>query len=235
METGTEGRDFYIPMNNMRGLWGVLLNIPSIIWQTPLSLKCWACTWFPDQLPDAAGHGSEQEAPTATQLHPGEFGSGWAHRGLLWIHSHNLLLHDILGIFCFRTYELYHWRIHGNPRRWTRIVPWTSFKKSGSSGGAAGFEVCLFFSTGQVSLWSLVVLAIERYIMICKPMGSFKFTATHASVGLPGSGRAPVPSHRLLAGPCKDSFLKTITTPVSTNIGMLNWWGSLGCASQFFL
>uniref|UniRef100_A0A674PIF4 Rhodopsin n=1 Tax=Takifugu rubripes TaxID=31033 RepID=A0A674PIF4_TAKRU len=48
---------------------------------------------------------------------------------------------------------------------------------------ATGFEDCLFFSTGQVALWSLVVLAIERYIVVCKPMGSFKFTATHASVG----------------------------------------------------
>ncbi|XP_003448394.1 green-sensitive opsin [Oreochromis niloticus] len=36
---------------------------------------------------------------------------------------------------------------------------------------------------GQVSLWSLVVLAVERYIVVCKPMGSFKFTATHAGVG----------------------------------------------------
>lgn len=51
----------------------------------------------------------------------------------------------------------------------------------------AGFECShcnlLFLSTGQVSLWSLVVLAIERYIVVCKPMGSFKFTATHAAAG----------------------------------------------------
>ncbi|KAM4588885.1 green-sensitive opsin-like [Odontesthes bonariensis] len=42
-----------------------------------------------------------------------------------------------------------------------------------------------FFATlgGQVALWSLVVLAIERYIVVCKPMGSFKFTATHSAVG----------------------------------------------------
>jgi len=37
---------------------------------------------------------------------------------------------------------------------------------------------------GQVSLWSLVVLAVERYIVVCKPMGSFKFTETHAAVGV---------------------------------------------------
>ncbi|XP_042262527.1 green-sensitive opsin-like [Thunnus albacares] len=37
---------------------------------------------------------------------------------------------------------------------------------------------------GQVALWSLVVLAVERYIVVCKPMGSFKFTATHAGAGV---------------------------------------------------
>lgn len=77
--------------------------------------------WFSHQLPDTVGHGSEQEAPTATQLHPGELGRGWTHHGLLWIHSHNLLLHG--GIFCFGTYELHHWRIHGYPWRWTWIIP----------------------------------------------------------------------------------------------------------------
>uniref|UniRef100_A0A3Q4BWC0 Rhodopsin n=1 Tax=Mola mola TaxID=94237 RepID=A0A3Q4BWC0_MOLML len=37
---------------------------------------------------------------------------------------------------------------------------------------------------GEVALWSLVVLAIERYIVVCKPMGSFKFTGTHAAAGV---------------------------------------------------
>ncbi|AWP05032.1 Rhodopsin [Scophthalmus maximus] len=43
-----------------------------------------------------------------------------------------------------------------------------------------------FFSTvgGQVSLWSLVILAVERYIVVCKPMGSFKFSGTHAAAGV---------------------------------------------------
>lgn len=41
-----------------------------------------------------------------------------------------------------------------------------------------------FLSTGEVSLWSLVVLAVERYIVVCKPMGSFKFTGTHAGAGV---------------------------------------------------
>nr|BAW35579.1 green sensitive opsin [Verasper variegatus] len=37
---------------------------------------------------------------------------------------------------------------------------------------------------GQVALWSLVVLAVERYIVVCKPMGSFKFTGSHAAAGV---------------------------------------------------
>uniref|UniRef100_A0A3B4A5R1 G-protein coupled receptors family 1 profile domain-containing protein n=1 Tax=Periophthalmus magnuspinnatus TaxID=409849 RepID=A0A3B4A5R1_9GOBI len=43
--------------------------------------------------------------------------------------------------------------------------------------------ICNFIFLGQVSLWSLVVLAGERYMVVCKPMGSFKFTATHAGAG----------------------------------------------------
>ncbi|KAM7005350.1 LOW QUALITY PROTEIN: green-sensitive opsin-like [Tautogolabrus adspersus] len=37
---------------------------------------------------------------------------------------------------------------------------------------------------GEVALWSLVVLAVERYIVVCKPMGSFKFTGAHAGAGV---------------------------------------------------
>nr|XP_020453605.1 green-sensitive opsin-like [Monopterus albus] len=37
---------------------------------------------------------------------------------------------------------------------------------------------------GEVALWSLVVLAIERYIVVCKSMGSFRFSGTHAVAGV---------------------------------------------------
>ncbi|XP_036426836.1 green-sensitive opsin-3-like [Colossoma macropomum] len=52
--------------------------------------------------------------------------------------------------------------------------------------GPAGCAIEGFMATlgGQVSLWSLVVLAIERYIVVCKPMGSFKFSSTHALGGI---------------------------------------------------
>ncbi|XP_033483237.1 green-sensitive opsin-like [Epinephelus lanceolatus] len=52
--------------------------------------------------------------------------------------------------------------------------------------GATACAVEGFMATlgGEVALWSLVVLAVERYIVVCKPMGSFKFTGTHAGAGV---------------------------------------------------
>lgn len=37
---------------------------------------------------------------------------------------------------------------------------------------------------GEIALWSLVVLAIERYIVVCKPMANFRFGEKHALAGL---------------------------------------------------
>ncbi|KAJ8257215.1 hypothetical protein GJAV_G00183150 [Gymnothorax javanicus] len=52
--------------------------------------------------------------------------------------------------------------------------------------GPMGCAVEGFMATlgGEVALWSLVVLAVERYIVVCKPMGSFKFSSTHALAGI---------------------------------------------------
>ncbi|XP_078104810.1 green-sensitive opsin-like [Sander vitreus] len=52
--------------------------------------------------------------------------------------------------------------------------------------GATSCAIEGFMATlgGEISLWSLVVLAVERYIVVCKPMGSFKFSGTHAGAGV---------------------------------------------------
>nr|AAD30520.1 RH2 opsin [Latimeria chalumnae] len=52
--------------------------------------------------------------------------------------------------------------------------------------GPMGCAMEGFFATlgGQVALWSLVVLAIERYIVVCKPMGNFRFASSHAIMGI---------------------------------------------------
>ncbi|XP_015277145.1 PREDICTED: pinopsin-like [Gekko japonicus] len=43
-----------------------------------------------------------------------------------------------------------------------------------------GFMVSL---TGIVGLWSLAILAFERYLVICKPVGGFQFQQRHAVIG----------------------------------------------------
>ena len=38
----------------------------------------------------------------------------------------------------------------------------------------------LLWSSGLVTGWSLAVLSFERYLVICKPFGAFKFGSNHA-------------------------------------------------------
>lgn len=38
------------------------------------------------------------------------------------------------------------------------------------------------FTAGLVTGWSLAFLAFERYIVICKPFGNFRFSSKHALV-----------------------------------------------------
>ncbi|XP_067421893.1 pinopsin-like isoform X1 [Emydura macquarii macquarii] len=46
-----------------------------------------------------------------------------------------------------------------------------------------GFEGFMVSLTGIVGLWSLAILAFERYIVICKPVGDFRFQHKHAVLG----------------------------------------------------
>ncbi|KFZ62986.1 Pinopsin, partial [Antrostomus carolinensis] len=43
-----------------------------------------------------------------------------------------------------------------------------------------GFMVSL---TGIVGLWSLAILAFERYVVVCRPLGDFRFRHRHAVIG----------------------------------------------------
>uniref|UniRef100_A0A8C9T6V0 Opsin 1 (cone pigments), short-wave-sensitive 2 n=1 Tax=Scleropages formosus TaxID=113540 RepID=A0A8C9T6V0_SCLFO len=51
---------------------------------------------------------------------------------------------------------------------------------------------------GMVSLWSLAVIAVERYLVICKPISNFTFKNTHALIGLPPFHRSPLWKELLL-------------------------------------
>ncbi|XP_058581909.1 rhodopsin [Neofelis nebulosa] len=52
--------------------------------------------------------------------------------------------------------------------------------------GPTGCNLEGFFATlgGEIALWSLVVLAIERYVVVCKPMSNFRFGENHAIMGV---------------------------------------------------
>nr|BAM72016.1 rhodopsin [Engraulis japonicus] len=52
--------------------------------------------------------------------------------------------------------------------------------------GRMGCNIEGFFATlgGEIALWSLVVLSIERWLVVCKPISSFRFTETHAIGGV---------------------------------------------------
>nr|AAZ79905.1 pinopsin [Uta stansburiana] len=48
---------------------------------------------------------------------------------------------------------------------------------------ACEFEGFMVSLTGIVGLWSLAILAFERYLVICKPVGDFRFQQRHAVFG----------------------------------------------------
>ncbi|XP_010900403.2 rhodopsin [Esox lucius] len=52
--------------------------------------------------------------------------------------------------------------------------------------GRVGCNLEGYFATlgGELGLWSLVVLAIERWLVVCKPISNFRFTETHAIMGV---------------------------------------------------
>lgn len=41
----------------------------------------------------------------------------------------------------------------------------------------------LLLSAGIVGLWSLAILALERYVVVCRPLGDFRFQHRHAVGG----------------------------------------------------
>ncbi|XP_067095355.1 rhodopsin [Osmerus mordax] len=52
--------------------------------------------------------------------------------------------------------------------------------------GRTGCNIEGFCATlgGEIALWSLVVLAIERWVVVCKPMSNFRFGENHAIMGV---------------------------------------------------
>ncbi|KAG7268507.1 hypothetical protein CRUP_002527, partial [Coryphaenoides rupestris] len=158
MENGTEGRNFYIPMNNRTGLTRSPFEYPQYYLAEPWQFKVLAvymffliCTGFPIN--------------ALTLLVT--FQNKKLQQPLNFILVNLAVAGLIMVLFGF-------------------TITITSALNGYFVFGATGCAIEGFMATlgGQVSLWSLVVLAVERYIVVCKPMGSFKFTTTHAGVGV---------------------------------------------------
>ncbi|XP_056324048.1 opsin-1, short-wave-sensitive 2 [Danio aesculapii] len=64
-------------------------------------------------------------------------------------------------------------------------VAFYAFYKKYFVFGPIGCKIEGFTSTigGMVSLWSLAVVALERWLVICKPLGNFTFKTPHAIAG----------------------------------------------------
>ncbi|XP_075893434.1 green-sensitive opsin-1 [Nelusetta ayraudi] len=154
---GTEGKDFYVPMNNRTGLVRSPFEYPQYYLADPMMFYFLAfymfllmITGFPINFLTLLVTAQNKKL----------------RQPLNFILVNLAVAGLIMVIFGF-TVTFY-----------TSLMGYFSL-------GTMGCAIEGFMSTlgGQVSLWSLVVLAIERYIVVCKPMGSFKFTAAHAGAG----------------------------------------------------
>ncbi|XP_061583248.1 green-sensitive opsin [Cololabis saira] len=157
MENGTEGKNFYIPMNNRTGLVRSPFDYPQYYLADPWQFKVLAfymffliCTGFPINALTLLVTAQNKKL----------------RQPLNFILVNLAVAGLIMVVFGF-TVTLY-----------SSLFGY--FAMGPLSCTIEGFMATL---GGQVSLWSLVVLAIERYIVVCKPMGSFKFTASHSAVG----------------------------------------------------
>uniref|UniRef100_A0A3Q3A1W0 Rhodopsin n=1 Tax=Kryptolebias marmoratus TaxID=37003 RepID=A0A3Q3A1W0_KRYMA len=157
MENGTEGKNFYIPINNRTGVVRSPFEYPQYYLADPWQFKLMAAymvflfmTGFPINALTLVVTAQNKKL----------------RQPLNYILV-NLAVAGLIMITFGFTVTIY-----------SSLVGYFSL-----GPGSCAMEG--FFATlgGQVSLWSLVVLAIERYIVVCKPMGSFKFSATHSAMG----------------------------------------------------
>ncbi|XP_057701027.1 green-sensitive opsin-like [Corythoichthys intestinalis] len=158
MQNGTEGKNFYIPMNNHTGLVRSPFEYPQYYLGNPIQFKLLAaymffliCTGFPINALTLVVTAQNKKL----------------RQPLNYILVNLAVAGLIMVCFGFTITFV------------TAINGYFIF-------GPIGCAVEGFMATlgGQIALWSLVVLAVERYIVVCKPMGSFKFTASHAGAGV---------------------------------------------------
>ncbi|XP_062402180.1 green-sensitive opsin-1-like isoform X2 [Sardina pilchardus] len=155
---GTEGSNFYIPMSNRTGLVRDPFHYEQYYLAEPWKFKALGFYMF---LLICVGFPINAMTLVVTVLHK-------KLRQPLNFILVNLAVAGLIMVLFGFTVSFY-----------SSMVGYFAF-------GPLGCAIEGFMATlgGQVSLWSLVVLAVERYIVVCKPMGSFKFGANHAGAGV---------------------------------------------------
>uniref|UniRef100_A0A8C6PP45 Rhodopsin n=1 Tax=Nothobranchius furzeri TaxID=105023 RepID=A0A8C6PP45_NOTFU len=157
MENGTEGKNFYIPMNNRSGLARSPFEYPQYYLAEPWHFKLMGLfmvflllTAFPINALTLVVTAQNKKL----------------RQPLNYILVNLAVAGLIMAIFGFTI------TIYSAMNGYFALGP-----------NSCALEGLFATIGGEVSLWSLVVLAVERYIVVCKPMGSFKFTATHSAIG----------------------------------------------------
>ncbi|XP_025908924.1 green-sensitive opsin isoform X2 [Nothoprocta perdicaria] len=155
---GTEGINFYVPMSNKTGVVRSPFEYPQYYLAEPWQYRVVCCYMF-------------FLISTGLPINLLTLLVTFKHKKLRQPLNYilvNLAVADLFMACCGFTVTFY--------------TAWNGYFIFGPIGCA----IEGFFATlgGELALWSLVVLAIERYIVVCKPMGNFRFSSTHAMMGI---------------------------------------------------
>nr|Q9YGZ0.1 RecName: Full=Rhodopsin [Sardina pilchardus]CAA77259.1 opsin [Sardina pilchardus] len=155
---GTEGPFFYIPMSNATGLVRSPYDYPQYYLVPPWGYACLAAYMF---LLILTGFPVNFLTLYVTIEHK-------KLRSPLNYILLNLAVADLFMVIGGFTTTM-----------WTSLNGYFVF-------GRMGCNIEGFFATlgGEIALWSLVVLSMERWIVVCKPISNFRFGENHAVMGV---------------------------------------------------
>ncbi|XP_063071004.1 rhodopsin, like [Engraulis encrasicolus] len=155
---GTEGPDFYVPMSNLTGVVRSPYEEPQFYLAQPWVFACLSAYMF---FLIVVGFPINLLTLWVTVQHK-------KLRTPLNYILLNLAVADLLMVVGGFTTTMY-----------TSLHGYFVF-------GRAGCNVEGFFAThgGEIALWSLVVLAVERWVVVCQPVSHFRFGEKHAVWGV---------------------------------------------------
>nr|AWU59273.1 rhodopsin [Chitala ornata] len=158
MITGTEGPNFYVPFSNETGVVKSPFEYPQYYLAEPWQFSCLAAYMF---MLIITGFPINFLTLYVTVEHK-------KLRTPLNYILLNLAVADLFMVFGGFTTTMY-----------TSLHGYFVF-------GTTGCNLEGFFATtgGIIGLWCLVVLTIERWLVVCKPMSNFRFGENHALMGV---------------------------------------------------